>query len=155
MTPCSLRLGWLVQDYRALNLAAGRGIALREVPLKSGTCDYLLLLDRKAVGVAEAKKKGTLLSGVAEQSGHYAENLPDFIQAIAPGTLPFLYESTGGEAFFRDERDPEPRSRRVFSFHRPESLAAQTGPNQTFRMIFSSLPKLGCCKSATSVLSVG
>lgn len=116
--------GWLVQDYRALNLAAGRGIALREVPLKSGTCDYLLLLDRKAVGVAEAKKKGTLLSGVAEQSGHYAENLPVFIQAIAPGTLPFLYESTGVEAFFRDERDPEPRSRRVFSFHHPESLAA-------------------------------
>ena len=32
-------------------------------------------MDRKAVGVAEAKKAGTLLSGVAAQSGHYAENL--------------------------------------------------------------------------------
>jgi type I restriction enzyme R subunit len=116
--------GWVVQDYKQFNPGAGRGIALREAPLKSGTCDYLLLVDRKAVGVVEAKKQGTLLSGVAEQSGHYAENLPDFIQSIAPGSLPFLYESTGVETHFRDERDPEPRSRRVFAFHRPETLAA-------------------------------
>jgi type I restriction enzyme, R subunit len=68
--------GWLVQDYKQFNPAAGRGIALREVPLKSGTCDYLLIAGRKAIGVIEAKKEGTLLSGVAEQSRHYAENLP-------------------------------------------------------------------------------
>ncbi len=53
--------GWVVQDYRQFNPAAGRGIALREVPLKSGSCDHLLLVDRKAVGVTEAKKQGTLL----------------------------------------------------------------------------------------------
>ncbi|MCU0858425.1 MAG: hypothetical protein MUC65_08505 [Pontiellaceae bacterium] len=50
--------GWLVQDYKQFNPSAGRGIALREAPLKSGTCDYLLLVDRKAVGVIEAKKEG-------------------------------------------------------------------------------------------------
>src|SRR3954470_16686620 len=98
--------GWAVQHYKQFNPSVARGIALREVPLKSGTCDYLLLVDRKAVGVTEAKKVGTLLSGVAEQSGHYAESLPDFIQAPAPGRLPFLYESTGVETLFRDERDP-------------------------------------------------
>ena len=98
--------GWEVQDYKQYNPAASRGIALREVPLKSGTCDYLLLVDRKAVGVIEAKKVGTLLSGVAEQSGHYAANLPDLIQAAVEGPLPFLYESTGVETYFRDERDP-------------------------------------------------
>ena len=125
--------GWVVQDYRQFDPSAGRGIALREAPLKSGTCDYLLLVDRKALGVLEAKKEGTLLSGVAEQSAHYAESLPDFIQAIAPGTLPFLYESTGVETFFRDERDPEPRSRRVFSFHRPETLAAFVAEPATLR----------------------
>ncbi len=32
--------GWIVQDYKAVNLSAGRGIALREVPLDSGRCDY-------------------------------------------------------------------------------------------------------------------
>ena len=30
--------GWVLQDYRALNLAAGRGIVVREVPLKTGPC---------------------------------------------------------------------------------------------------------------------
>jgi type I restriction enzyme R subunit len=131
--------GWLVQDYKKFNPSAGRGIALREAPLKSGTCDYLLLVDRKAIGVIEAKKEGTLLSGVAEQSGHYAENLPDFIQSITPGMLPFLYESTGVETFFRDERDPEPRSRRVFSFHRPETLAALVAEPDTLRCRLADL----------------
>ncbi len=132
--------GWVVQDYKQFNPGAGRGIALREAPLKSGTCDYLLLVDRKAVGVVEAKKEGTLLSGVAEQSGHYAEHLPDFIQSITAGSLPFLYESTGVETYFRDERDPEPRSRRVFSFHRPETLAACVGESVTLRARLAALP---------------
>lgn len=58
--------GWAVQDYRAYNPSAASGIALREVPLKSGRCDYLLIVDRKPLGVIEAKKEGTTLSGVAE-----------------------------------------------------------------------------------------
>ncbi len=37
--------------------------------------------------------------------------------------LPFQYESTGIETLFRDNRDPCSRSRRVFTFHRPETLA--------------------------------
>ena len=132
--------GWAVQDYKAFNPSAARGIALREVPLKSGRCDYLLLVDRKAIGVAEAKKIGTTLSTVAEQSGHYGGNLPDFIQAIAPGKLPFLYESTGVETFFRDERDPEPRSRRVFTFHRPETLAVWASEKETLRRRLALMP---------------
>ena len=125
--------GWAVQNYKAFNPSAARGIALREVPLKSGRCDYLLLVDRKALGVVEAKKGGTKLSAVADQSGYYGEHIPDFIQAIAPGPLPFLYESTGIETFFRDERDPSPRSRRVFTFHRPETLAAWADEPATLR----------------------
>jgi type I restriction enzyme R subunit len=39
--------GWAVQDYKAFNPSASSGIALREVPLKSGRCDYLLLVGRK------------------------------------------------------------------------------------------------------------
>ncbi|HOO20666.1 MAG TPA: type I restriction-modification enzyme R subunit C-terminal domain-containing protein [Kiritimatiellia bacterium] len=134
--------GWEVQDYKQYNPAASRGIALREVPLKSGTCDYLLLVDRKAVGVIEAKKVGTLLSGVAEQSGHYAANLPDLIQAAVEGPLPFLYESTGVETYFRDERDPAPRSRRVFAFHRPETLAEWIAEPNTLRGRLQHLPPL-------------
>jgi type I restriction enzyme R subunit len=114
--------GWQVQDRNQLNLGAGRGVAFREFPLTSGFADYLLFVDRKAVGVIEAKPEGTTLSGVAEQSAAYLTGLPSHIPHVQL-PLPFAYESTGVETYFRDERDPEPRSRRVFAFHQPETLA--------------------------------
>lgn len=132
--------GWIIQDYKAVDFSAGRGIALREVPLKTGPCDYLLLVDRLAVGVIEAKKEGTTLSAVAEQSARYASSLPDFLAAGLTGPLPFAYESTGVETFFRDTRDPAPRSRRVFSFHRPETLAAWHAEADTLRARLVALP---------------
>jgi type I restriction enzyme R subunit len=135
--------GWAVQDYKALNLSAGRGIALREVPLKTGPCDYLLLVDRRPVGVIEAKKAGTTLSGVADQSADYAKNLPDFLARLLPAgvaTLPFLYEATGVETQFRDARDPEPRSRPVFAFHRPETLAGWIAQPDTLRVRLRAMP---------------
>ncbi len=133
--------GWVIQDYKAVDFTAGRGIALREVPLKTGPCDYLLLVDRKALGVVEAKKEGTTLSTVAEQSTRYATSLPDFLAAGLTGPLPFLYESTGVETFFRDERDPDPRSRRVFTFHRPETLAEWFAEPNTLRRRLAQMPK--------------
>ncbi|HEY2713791.1 MAG TPA: hypothetical protein VGI60_14850 [Chthoniobacterales bacterium] len=45
--------GWLIQNYKKLDLSAGRGIAIREVPLKEGRCDYLLLINRKPLGIRE------------------------------------------------------------------------------------------------------
>jgi len=134
--------GWIVQDYKKVDFSAGRGIALREVPLKSGRCDYLLLVDRRPAGVLEAKKEGVTLSQVADQSGFYAENLPDFLAATLTGPLPFLYESTGVETYFRDERDPHPRSRSVFSFHRPETLAEWLTESDTLRTRLQHLPPL-------------
>ena len=132
--------GWVVQDYKSVDFSAGRGIALREVPLKTGPCDYLLLVDRRALGVIEAKKEGTTLSTVADQSARYANSLPDFLAAGLTGTLPFLYESTGVETFFRDERDPAPRSRRVFTFHRPETLAEWAAETDTLRARLKAMP---------------
>ena len=132
--------GWVVQDFEAVDLSVGRGIALREVPLKTGPCDYLLLVDRQPVGVVEAKREGTTLSTVAEQSGRYASSLPDFLAGGLTGPLPFLYESTGVETFFRDERDPAPRSRPVFSFHRPETLAEWLTQPDTLRTRLARLP---------------
>ena len=132
--------GWAVQDFKAFDPSAGTGIALREVPLKSGRCDYLLLVNRKPVGVVEAKKEGTTLSTVAEQSSHYAANLPDFLAAALAGAeLPFRYESTGVETFFRDERDPHPRPRRVFCFHRPETLAQWMDSAKTLRTLLAEM----------------
>jgi len=132
--------GWIVQDYTAADFSTGRGIVLREVLLTTGPCDYLLLVDRRAVGVIEAKKIGATLSTVAEQSGRYASNLPEFLAAGLTGPLPFLYESTGVETFFRDERDPAPRSRRVFTFHRPETLAEWAAEPDTLRARLQKMP---------------
>ena len=50
--------GWIVQSRAEMNLYAGRGIAVREFPLSTGEADYLLFVDRKAVGVVEAKPEG-------------------------------------------------------------------------------------------------
>src|SRR5260221_566600 len=134
--------GWLIQDYRAVNLSAGPGIAIREVPMKEGKVDYLLCLDRKAVGIIEAKKVGTLLSGVAEQSAQYAENLPDFMEAVVSGRLPFVYESTGAETFFTDYRDPDPRARNIFAFHRPDTLREWASEPSTLRSRLRQMPLL-------------
>ena len=117
--------GWRVQDYKSANLHAGRGVVLRNFPLVSGHgfADYLLYIDGKAAGVIEAKKEGFPLVGVEVQAEKYSKGLPADLPAhIRP--LPFLYQSTGVETRFTNGLDPQPRSRPVFSFHRPETLAA-------------------------------
>jgi type I restriction enzyme R subunit len=126
--------GWLVQDYRSAHLQAGRGIALRNFPLASGHgfADYLLYVDGKAAGVVEAKKEGFPLIGVEIQALKYSEGLPFTLPAYAR-PLPFLYQSTGIETRFTNGLDPEPRSRQVFAFHKPEALAewvAASGINE-------------------------
>jgi type I restriction enzyme R subunit len=132
--------GWTVQDYKAFDPSASTGTALREVSLKSGRCDYLLLVNRKPVGVVEAKKVGVTLSTVADQSSHYAQNLPDFLAAtLTTDSLPFRYESTDVETFFRDERDPHPRPRRVFCFHRPEMLVQWMDSAKTLRTLLAEM----------------
>ena len=116
--------GWLVQDVKNVNLHAGRGVAIREFPLERGFgfADYLLYIDGKAAGVIEAKKAGVTLSGVEIQSDRYTQGLPLSLPAwFRP--LPFRYQSTGIETRFTSGLDPDPRSRTVFSFHRPETLA--------------------------------
>src|SRR5205807_1837232 len=73
-------------------------------------------------GAIEAKSVGTSLTGVEVQVEKYAKGLPDALPAhIRP--LPFLYLSTGVETKFVNLLDPDPRSRRLFAFHRPETLA--------------------------------
>ncbi|WP_420639193.1 DEAD/DEAH box helicase family protein [Candidatus Poriferisocius sp.] len=89
-----------------------------------GPADYVLFVDRQAVGVIEAKKLGTTLTGVEWQTRKYQTALPDELPAfLVDGALPFGYESTGTETRFTCGLDPSPTSRRVFSFHRPETLA--------------------------------
>ena len=133
--------GWQLQDKSELDLSASLGVAVREFPLPNGEADYLLFLDRKAVGVVEAKPEGNTLSGVSEQTQKYIQDFPAVIPH-ASDPLPFAYESTGTETFFRDERDPAPRSRLVFAFHQPETLREWLSAPETLRSRLTQLPLL-------------
>jgi type I restriction enzyme R subunit len=112
--------GWLVQDRATANPHAALGVAIREFPLKGGPVDYGLYVGGAVAGAVEAKKEGWTLSGVELQSQRYSEGLPDKLPAYRR-PLPFLYESTGTETQFTNLLDPDPRSREVFTFHRPET----------------------------------
>ncbi|MCK6546339.1 DEAD/DEAH box helicase family protein [Myxococcota bacterium] len=114
--------GWVVQHKKDVNLAAGPGVAVRELLTGAGPADYALFLGNQLAGVLEAKKVGTTLSDVEAQTRDYAARAPKHLQ-VPVRPLPFLYESTGEETFFTNGLDPEPRARRVFQFHRPETLA--------------------------------
>ncbi|MCE2529263.1 MAG: DEAD/DEAH box helicase family protein [Acidimicrobiia bacterium] len=116
--------GWEVQDYKHAAVAAAPGVAVREAPTEAGPADYVLFVDGQAVGVIEAKKEGTSLTGVEFQTHKYQTAYPDSLPAfLVDGALPFGYESTGAETRFTSGLDPTPTSRRVFAFHRPETLA--------------------------------
>src|SRR5207247_2319208 len=134
--------GWVIQNRSTINLSAARGIAIREALLKDrDEVDYLLFVDKKAIGTVEAKPEGHTLVGVEEQSGKYAKGLLD-IYPKWRDPLPFAYESTGVETQFTNQLDPSPKSRNVFAFHRPETLPewvqAPDQPNQRLANLLSS-----------------
>ncbi len=133
--------GWILQDRDAFDRHAALGVAVREFPLTSGYCDYLLFVDGKAAGVIEAKPTGITLSGVAEQSDKYIVAVPPHL-ARWDDILVYGFESTGDETFFRNLRDPKPRSRRLFAFHRPETLRAWLQQPKTLRSRLREMPPL-------------
>jgi len=133
--------GWVIQDMSDFNRNAALGVAVREFQLPAGPCDYLLFVVGKAAGVIEAKKSGVTLSGVADQSDKYMAALPPHLKRWGD-TLIFDYESTGDETFFRDMRDPRPRSRRVFAFHTPQLLHDWLKAPATLRARMGELPPL-------------
>src|SRR5258706_12643484 len=87
---------WDVQEFKKVNLSARRGVAVREFPTDSGPADYLLFVDRKPVGVIEAKPKGTTLSNVADQSQRYLTSRLKYVKMDGM-QLCFGYKSTGIE----------------------------------------------------------
>ncbi len=99
--------GWAVQDSDRFNLGAKRGVAVREFSMSTGATDYLLFVDREAVGTIEAKKVGETLIGVEEQSAKYRMGLPGGLPA-ARIPLPFTYETTGIETRFTISRRKAP-----------------------------------------------
>lgn len=132
---------WTIQDREQMNLGASQGVAVREFPMSSGPTDYLLFVDRRAIGVIEAKPEGVTLSGVSEQTEKYLAGVPAPLR-VYQKPLPFGYESTGVETYFRDLRDPDSRSRPVFAFHKPETLLQRIRQQRTLRDYLQTLPNL-------------
>jgi len=114
--------GWKVQPKKKIDFNAGPGIAVREYETDVGPAYCVLFVNKQAVGVIEAKPEywGQKITTVEEQSQSYATAELKWVNNYAP--LPFVYESTGVITRFTDGHDPKPRSREVFTFHRPETL---------------------------------
>ena len=135
--------GWIVQDKTKIDFSASLGIAVREYQTDVGPVDYVLFVDKKPVGVVEAKPEdwGHKITTVEEQSGAYAAAKLKWVNNQEP--LPFVYESTGVLTRFTDGRDPKPRSREVFSFPRPETVLDWYNQSASLRQRLHGLPELG------------
>jgi len=134
--------GWHVQTKGKINFNAGLGIAVREYQTDIGPADYVQFVDRQAVGVIEAKPQemGHNITTVEEQSEGYASAKLKWVANKKP--LPFVYESTGVVTRFTDGRDPKPRSREVFTFPRPETMAEWLSKPQSLRARLHNIPAL-------------
>lgn len=133
--------GWAIQSKDKINLGEKLGVAIREYQTDVGPADYVLFVDRKPVGIIEAKKEeaGQNLTVVEEQSTGYANAK---LKYLNNDPLRFIYESTGILTRFTDYEDPKPRARPVFSFHTPETLLSWTKQEETLRKRFHNIPAL-------------
>jgi len=133
--------GWCVQNKKKIDLGAALGVAVREYQTDVGPADYVLFVDKKPVGVIEAKREdeGFRLTQVEDQSLDYAQAK---LKYLNNDSLPFVYESTGELTRFTDYRDEKPRSRPVFSFHKPETFREWLKQSNTLRNSFQKMPEL-------------
>lgn len=136
-----IRCGWLIQPKSKINLAASVGIAVQEYQTDIGPADYVLFVNKKPVGIIEAKRveEGVHLTMHEDQSEGYANAK---LKYLNNEPLPFVYESTGEVTRFTDYSDKKPRSRPVFTFHRPETFAAWLKHDKSLRSRLHDIPVL-------------
>lgn len=137
-----IQSGWLIQDLRQINLSAGVGVAVREFPTSTGPVDYSLFVEGRPVGVLEAKKtdSGENLTTVEEQSSRYAHSTLKYVGLDYQ--IRFAYEATDKLIHFTDYDDIKFRSRKVYSFHRPETLRYYLSQPDTIRNYMKQFPPL-------------
>ena len=132
--------GWVIQDLARVNPMASLGVAVREYPTSTGPVDYALFVAGKPIGVIGAKKDalGENITTVEQQSGRYANSTFKYVSVDY--RIRFAYEATGELTRFTDYADEKYRSRRVFSFHRPETLQALLAQPDTIRNNMKRFP---------------
>lgn len=127
-----LACGWLIQNKKSINLSIGVGVAVREYSTEVGPADYVLFVNKEPVGIIEAKREEA-----AVKFSVHEQQVEDYatakLKSIDKKPLPFLYLSTGALTKFSDTRDPNPRYREVFTFHRPETLAKWIRKDKSLR----------------------
>ena len=135
-----IQSGWVIQDLRSVNPMASLGVAVREYPTSTGPVDYALFVAGRPVGVVEAKKDelGENITTVEQQSGRYANSTFKYVRIDY--RIRFAYEATGELTRFTDYADEKYRSRRVFSFHRPETLQYLLSQPDTIRNNMKRFP---------------
>lgn len=133
--------GWIVQDVKKLNPNAAVGVAVREFPTDTGPVDYALFINGTPVGVVEAKKseEGENITTVEGQSSRYANSTFKWIKCEYK--IRFAYEATDKLTRFTDYNDVKYRSRTVFSFHKPETLAVLIRQKDTIRNNMKHFPE--------------
>ncbi len=133
--------GWIIQNKKTINLNAGLGVAVREYQTDVGPADYVLFVAGKPVGIIEAKAKdeGFRLSVHEDQAEDYAAAK---LKYLNNEKLPFVYLSTGEVTTFTDFRDPKPRARTVFSFHRPKTIQDWLKKPESLRASLLNLSEL-------------
>ena len=133
--------GWVVQDFKAVDIHNNVGVAVREYQTNEGPADYVLFVHQTPVGIIEAKRAeaGASITTVEEQVMSYMRAGMKFVDT---SSLHFSYISTGVLTRFTDLRDPKPRHREVFSFHRPETLWAYQRGDKSLRRRLQDLPPL-------------
>ncbi len=136
-----LNAEWVVQSKDNVDLHASKGVAVREYMTDAGPADYVLFVERKPVGVIEAKREdeGYHLLAAEDQAEGYASAK---LKYLSNEPLPFIYESTGSLTRFTDRRDPKPRSRTVFSFHKPSTIEKWIRQGASIRGRLHDLPEL-------------
>ena len=133
--------GWVIQGIKQVNLHAASGVAVKEYLTDVGPADYVLFVDGKPCGIIEAKREEEAhkLNVHEDQTEGYATAK---LKHLKNEPLPFVYISTGEITRIIDFTDPKPRTREIFSFHRPETLRDWLKKGKSLRKRLFDLPAL-------------
>ncbi|MFE5488685.1 DEAD/DEAH box helicase family protein [Streptomyces virginiae] len=141
--------GWTVQnDSDAPHELPARGVAVRSMDQPDGAAspDYVLLVDGRPVGTVEVRPHGGDLRAAMARTPEIGNPLT----GSAKRRMRYAYVTDGVRVLFRNDDDPEPRPREVFTFHQPDTVAlwlreAVTDPQApTFQgRVRHRLPDLG------------
>ena len=141
--------GWVIQDMKQLNLGAAIGVAVREYPTDTGPADYVLFVNRNAVGVIEAKKDsaGENLTVDREPDRALRHRQPEMAQRQHATAVSCSRRRARSSALPTTATPPRAHGR-FFTSSNPETLATWLAQPETLRRrLAEQMPALPDTKS--------